>query len=99
MRKTKAKLQVTESKRNSMLDSQSADIAQYQSMKGKFLTVEQVLEILRKRQGERTQREFAAELGITGQYLCDLYLRRRDPGEKVLENLGIVRRTIYEQVA
>lgn len=95
----RAKSQVAEIKRKIPLDSQPADNAEYQSMKGKFLTVEQVLEMLRKRQGDRTQREFAAELGITGQYLCDLYLRRRDPGEAVLKNFGIVRRTIYEQVA
>lgn len=81
------------------LDSQSADSAEYVGMRAKQYTVEQVLEMLRKRQAGRTQREFAAELGITAQYLCDLYLRRRDPGEKVLENLGIIRRTIYEQVA
>lgn len=99
MRPSKTKSQVAEKKRNSPLDSQAADIAEYQSMKGNQLTVEQVLELLRKRQGNRTQREFAKELGITGQYLCDLYLRRRDPGETVLKNFGIVRRTIYEKVA
>lgn len=94
-----AKLQVDEFKRKIPLDSQPADIAEYQTMRGNQLTVEQVLELLRKRQGNRTQREFAKELGITGQYLCDLYLRRRDPGEAVLKNFGIVRRTIYEKVA
>lgn len=93
-----ANLQDAENRLNLGLDSLSADIGQSASMRaGKQYTVEQVLDILRKRQGDRTQREFAAELGITAQYLCDLYLRKRDPGEAVLRNLGIVRRTVYEQ--
>lgn len=97
MRKTE-NFQPIENTLNSTLDSQLADSAEYHSMRAKQLTVEQVLEIMRKRQNGRTQREFAPELGITPQYLCDLYLRRRDPGETVLKNLGIVRRVIYEQV-
>lgn len=86
---------VTQKKPIKKVDSGSADMAIFHAMKKQY-TAEQVIELMRKRQGDRTQREFARELGITQQYLCDLYLRRRNPGEAVLRNLGLSSRVVYE---
>ena len=81
------------------LDSVTAVDARLYPMKRRQYTADEVVNILRKRQGERTQREFAAELGITQQYLCDLYARHRDPGDTVIDKLGMTRRTVYEEKA
>lgn len=62
----------------------------------KTLTLADVIGILRKKQGGRTNRDFAAELGISGQFLGDIYEGRRTPGEKVLTPLGLKSRMIYE---
>ena len=91
-------MQVNENKPNFPVDSGTADNAICHIMKRQY-TTDQVIEYMRKRQGQRTQREFAEELGVSQQYLCDVYLRRREPGDSILKNLGIVRRTIFEVVA
>ncbi len=95
----RGKFQVSEFKKKSPIDSGNADSAEYLSMKAKRLTVDEVIDLMRKRQGERTQRDLAEELGVSQQYLNDVYLRRREPGESILKGLGIVRRVVYEQVA
>lgn len=96
MRKTGMNRKLLNPKEKLPLDSYMAVEPQYTTMKGKQLTVEQVIDFLKKQQGERTQREFAEEIGITSAYLSDLYLRRRDPAEKVLGKFGITRKTVYE---
>lgn len=64
-----------------------------------MLNVEQVRGLIKKRQGDRSASEFAKELGISPAYLSDVYLGRRDPGDKILSKLSIQRRVVYEQVA
>lgn len=55
---------------------------------------------LKRRQGEKTLREFARELGVAPSYLSDVYRGRREPGPKILRPLGfrkrIQRRVEYE---
>jgi len=51
-------------------------------------SVEQIVAILKKRQGQRTLTDFAKSLGITKVYLSDIYRKRRDPGPAILEYLG-----------
>jgi|GEM_PF-1831074 len=92
-------LHVTEFKKKSPIDSGNADMAESLPMKAKRLTVDEVIALMRKRQGDGTQRDLAKELGVSQQYLNDVYLRRREPGEAILKGLGVVRRVIYEQVA
>ena len=44
------------------------------------------------------QGAFAASIGISPQYLCDLLMARREPTDRILNPLGFRRRTIYERV-
>lgn len=69
----------------------------------KPITVKHVVKALRERQGERSNRKFAHELGISAAHLGDIYKGKRNPGEKVLSQLGLAKRTvksdpIYEAV-
>lgn len=64
----------------------------------KTLTLADVVSILRKKQGKRTNRAFAAELGISAQFLGDIYDNRRTPGDKILLPLGLKSRMIYEPI-
>lgn len=50
---------------------------------------EEVLEQLRKRQGNRSLRSFAREIGCSAAYLSDVYRGKRSLGPKVLEELGL----------
>lgn len=52
---------------------------------------EAVIELLTKRQGSRSLREFAKELGVSASYLSDVYLGHREPGPSILEPLGLNR--------
>jgi hypothetical protein len=54
----------------------------------KALTVEELLGLMKKIQGEKTNTEFAADLGISKQYLCDIYNGRKIPSETVSATLG-----------
>jgi hypothetical protein len=53
------------------------------------LTIEQVLELLKKKQGDTTQLDFAKKLGVTRGYLIDVYMKRRPPGPSILEFLKL----------
>lgn len=64
-------------------------------MQEKKLNQDQVIDLLRKRQGDRTAKELAEEFGITPQYLSDVYLRRREPGPGILVPLGLEAETVY----
>jgi len=52
------------------------------------LTVEELLSLMKKIQGEKTHTQFAGELGISKQYLCDLYSGRKAPSGTVSALLG-----------
>lgn len=61
-------------------------------------TLDQVLERLRKaclREG--SQRNWALKAGVSDAYVCDVLLRRRLPGDAILEPLGLHAETIYRQ--
>jgi transcriptional regulator with XRE-family HTH domain len=62
--------------------------------KGRY-SREEVLEMLKKRQGERTQKELAEELGVSPQYVCDLFQGHRFIGVRILEALGMYREWSY----
>ncbi len=63
----------------------------------KLLTRKKVIARMRERQGRRTQKAFAAELGISQPFLSDIYAGKRDPGAKVLSKLGLASLTAYEE--
>jgi hypothetical protein len=64
----------------------------YADMAYKALTVEELLELMKKIQGEKTNTEFAADLGISKQYLCDIYNGRKVPSETVSASLGFTQK-------
>ncbi len=50
-----------------------------------------VIDLLKKRRGERTNSELAREVGISPQYLHDVLNGNRRPSEKILSFLGLRR--------
>lgn len=57
--------------------------------------IDGLLEIMKTLQGEQNQKEFAQSLGVSPQYLNDVYNRRREPGGKMLRPLSISADTTY----
>jgi hypothetical protein len=55
----------------------------------KAFTREQVIKALRKAQGDRTAKDFAAAIGVSQPYLSDVYHGRRYPGPRILNVLGL----------
>jgi hypothetical protein len=55
------------------------------------MTQEQVLELLKEKQGDRSLREFALEVGCSAAYLSDVYNGNREPAKKILDYLGLTR--------
>lgn len=64
-----------------------------------MLNLDQVIELLKKRQGERGQNEFAVELGVSPQYLNAVYKRRCDPGAAILSKIGLEKVISYRKAA
>jgi predicted transcriptional regulator len=61
----------------------------------KRYSCDQILQLLKDRQGDRTQSDLADDLGVSQQYLCDVFAGKRDPGTKILEALGMYREWSY----
>jgi len=59
----------------------------------KALSVEELLGLMKKIQGDMTNTEFAGELGISKQYLCDIYNGRKVPSDTVSAALGFQAKT------
>ena len=53
------------------------------------------LALLKRKLRGRSQKALAAELGITASYLCDILKGRREPGQSVLDALGMERVITY----
>ena len=58
----------------------------------KTFTHDKVIDMLKKRQGKRSLREFARELNVSAAYLSDIYKGRRNPGPAILEHFGLSKR-------
>jgi len=50
---------------------------------------EDVVKKLRDEQGERSLRKYAVSIGCSVSYLSEVYNGTRDPGEKLLNHLGL----------
>jgi transcriptional regulator with XRE-family HTH domain len=61
----------------------------------KATTIEDLLAIMKRVQGEKTLTQFAAELDLSKQYLSNVYNRRKEPSERLLDKLGFERQTTY----
>jgi hypothetical protein len=51
--------------------------------------IDGLLEIMKTLQAGKNQKEFAQSLGVSPQYLNDVYNRRREPGPGITGSLGI----------
>ena len=60
-----------------------------------MMTQAQIVTQLRRRQGKRSDTEFAAELGVSAQYWYLVRNGRRPPGPKILKSLGMVAKKVY----
>ena len=69
-----------------------ANRAYHASVRRRTYKAEDVIEMLKRKQGKSGLRQFATELGISAPYLSDIYKGRRSPGPAVLEKLGLVRK-------
>ena len=61
----------------------------------KATTIEELIAIMKRIQGEKTLTKFAAELDLSKQYLSNVYNRHKDPSERLLGKLGFRRQTTY----
>ena len=53
---------------------------------------EQVVALLRKARGRDEElRSFASRVGVTPQYISDIWQGRRDPGKRILKFLGLAK--------
>ena len=59
------------------------------------MNLEQFLEFLKKQQGEQTAQQFASRLGVSPQYLSDVYNGRRPPGESITAALKVDKAVVY----
>lgn len=67
----------------------------YPDMAYKANTIEELLAIMKRVQGEKSLTEFAAELDMSKQYVSNVYNRHKEPSERLLEKLGFTRQTAY----
>ena len=64
----------------------------------KHLTITDVIALLRKRCKEAgSQRAFATANKISPQYIADVLRRKREPGEMILNALGLEKVIIYRE--
>jgi transcriptional regulator with XRE-family HTH domain len=64
----------------------------------KAVKPDQILNLLRKKKGDRTAKELAHELGVTQQYLSDVFAGRREPGPAIIAGLGLEKEVVYKPV-
>lgn len=57
------------------------------------------IEILRERAAKSSQKQLAAELGVSQSYLSDVLQGRKEPGESILEPLELERVVTYRKRA
>jgi len=60
------------------------------------METEDVMKMLRDKQGDMSLREFADVVGCSAAYLSDLYRGNREPGNKIMRFLGLRKRRIVE---
>jgi transcriptional regulator with XRE-family HTH domain len=61
----------------------------------KRMNLDQFLEFMKKQQGDKTAQQFAARLGVSPQYLSDVFNGRRPPGESITSALNVEKAVVY----
>jgi transcriptional regulator with XRE-family HTH domain len=64
----------------------------------KKMNLEQFLDFLKKQQGGQTAQQFATRLGVSPQYLSDVYNGRRPPGESITAALKVEKAVVFKLV-
>ncbi len=54
-------------------------------------------ELKRKCETYPSQKAFAKEIGVSGQYVADILCSKRNPGPVILKALGLVKVVTYER--
>lgn len=70
-------------------------------VKKRTYTAAEVRKLMRERQGTMLDAHFAAAIGVSKSYLCDVYKGRKTPGDSILTYLGLIKREtapFYEAV-
>ena len=67
----------------------------YPCMAYKATTIEELIAIMKRVQGDKTLTQFAAELDLSKQYVSNVYNRHKEPSERLLGKLGFTRQTAY----
>jgi transcriptional regulator with XRE-family HTH domain len=65
----------------------------------KKMNLDQFLEFLKKQQGSQTGQQFATRLGVSPQYLSDVYNGRRPPGESITAALKVQKAVVFTLAA
>lgn len=60
-----------------------------------YLTVSSVSEMLKTRQGSMSNVAYASKLGVSPQFLSDVYRGIRGPSKEILDTLGLERVICY----
>lgn len=63
-----------------------------------YLTSEEVIAMMKNRQGGKPQSEFAEEMDVSPQLLSEIYRGNRSPGTKILKNLGVEKCVVYRLI-
>ena len=63
------------------------------------MNLDQFLEFLKRQQGDQTAQQFASRLGVSPQYLSDVYNGRRPPGESITSALNVAKAVTYTLAA
>jgi hypothetical protein len=62
------------------------------------MTKDAVVRMLKQKQGNRSLRAFANEVGVTAAYINDIYQGRREPGPAVQRYLRVRRQVRVEYI-
>ncbi len=67
------------------------------------MSEQEVIQLIRSQQGERSLREYAEAIGVSAQYLSQIYNGKCSPGPSCLRHFGLVKFTktlrVYEYAA
>ena len=69
------------------VDTRYSDV--HNGVMAKLLSSDDVIGLMKRKQGTRTMRGFSRDLGLSVAYLSDFYHGRRMPGPAILKHLGV----------
>lgn len=61
----------------------------------KLYSQDEVITLMRQRQSVKQQNDFAKEMGVSAQLLCDIYKGNRNISPAILDFLGLEKIVVY----